>query len=170
MMTFGGLIAAYVVIADERRRRMAAVRTARSRFGSARVIIVCSSVTYHFAKIDHRPRISRGSEKMADRHDRSRCGHSFRRRYSLARAVRRGFYMAGNPYVGFLLHSDGRSRCPRHRRHYRARFDPSPVLERHAVRTRARYARKDLAQVVGWYWHFMGVLWLVLFILLGFWR
>ena len=30
--------------------------------------------------------------------------------------------------------------------------------------------RKTLAQVVGWYWHFMGVLWLALFILLGFWK
>ena len=30
--------------------------------------------------------------------------------------------------------------------------------------------RITLAGVVGWYWHFMGILWIVLFILLGFWK
>ncbi len=30
--------------------------------------------------------------------------------------------------------------------------------------------RRTIAQVVGWYWHFMGVLWLALFVLLGFWK
>ena len=30
--------------------------------------------------------------------------------------------------------------------------------------------RIGLAQVVGWYWHFMGLLWIVLFVLLGFWK
>ncbi len=30
--------------------------------------------------------------------------------------------------------------------------------------------RKTLAQVVGWYWHFMGGLWLILLFLLSFWK
>jgi cytochrome c oxidase subunit 3 len=29
---------------------------------------------------------------------------------------------------------------------------------------------KDISSAVGWYWHFMGGLWLVLFLLLGFWK
>ena len=28
--------------------------------------------------------------------------------------------------------------------------------------------RQSLGQVVGWYWHFMGGVWIVLFMLLGF--
>jgi heme/copper-type cytochrome/quinol oxidase subunit 3 len=35
---------------------------------------------------------------------------------------------------------------------------------------RDRLKRRKLARVVGWYWHFMGAIWLVLFVLLGFWR
>jgi cytochrome c oxidase subunit III len=30
--------------------------------------------------------------------------------------------------------------------------------------------RRDIAGAVGWYWHFMGGLWLVLLLLLGFWK
>jgi cytochrome c oxidase subunit III len=30
--------------------------------------------------------------------------------------------------------------------------------------------RKTTSKVVGWYWHFMGGLWIVLFLLLGFWK
>jgi len=30
--------------------------------------------------------------------------------------------------------------------------------------------RRDLASSVGWYWHFMGFLWVVLFAALGFWK
>jgi len=30
--------------------------------------------------------------------------------------------------------------------------------------------RRNLARSVGWYWHFMGALWIVLFVLLGFWK
>jgi cytochrome c oxidase subunit 3 len=30
--------------------------------------------------------------------------------------------------------------------------------------------RRNLARSVGWYWHFMGLLWIVLFLLLGFWK
>ena len=30
--------------------------------------------------------------------------------------------------------------------------------------------RKNLANVVGWYWHFMDALWIVILMLLGFWK
>ena len=30
--------------------------------------------------------------------------------------------------------------------------------------------RRNLSVAVGWYWHFLGILWIVLFILLGFWK
>jgi cytochrome c oxidase subunit 3 len=30
--------------------------------------------------------------------------------------------------------------------------------------------RKTISNAVGWYWHFMGTLWIVLFLLLGFWK
>ena len=30
--------------------------------------------------------------------------------------------------------------------------------------------RRNLGRAVGWYWHFMGGLWIVLFVLLGFWK
>jgi cytochrome c oxidase subunit 3 len=30
--------------------------------------------------------------------------------------------------------------------------------------------RQTISKVVGWYWHFMGGLWIVLFLLLGLWK
>jgi cytochrome c oxidase subunit 3 len=30
--------------------------------------------------------------------------------------------------------------------------------------------RVSMAQVIGWYWHVVGGLWIVLFVLLGFWK
>jgi cytochrome c oxidase subunit 3 len=30
--------------------------------------------------------------------------------------------------------------------------------------------RKTVSNVVGWYWHFMGALWIILFLLLGYWK
>ena len=30
--------------------------------------------------------------------------------------------------------------------------------------------RRSIAEVVGWYWHFMDGVWIALFLLLGFWR
>ena len=81
----------------------------------------------------------------------------------------RGFYVQSNPYAGFFyiltavhaVHVLGgitalgsvllRSWYPT--------SDPSAIAKRITI-----------AQVVGWYWHFMGGLWVVLFILLGFWK
>jgi cytochrome c oxidase subunit 3 len=30
--------------------------------------------------------------------------------------------------------------------------------------------RREISNAVGWYWHFMGALWLVLLLMLGFWK
>ena len=30
--------------------------------------------------------------------------------------------------------------------------------------------RKELAQTIGWYWHFVDGVWVVIFVMLGFWK
>lgn len=83
--------------------------------------------------------------------------------------VRRGVYLESNPYAGFFyiltvlhaLHVLGgisalgavvlKSR--------------TPLLADEVINK-----RNNLARIVGWYWHFMGGLWLVLFFLLGFFK
>jgi cytochrome c oxidase subunit III len=83
--------------------------------------------------------------------------------------VRRGVYVSSNPYAGFFyimtvvhaVHVIGGIIILGFivLRTWNA-TDSIIELER----------RKSLSKSVGWYWHFMGGLWLVLFILLGFYK
>jgi len=81
----------------------------------------------------------------------------------------RGLYMQGNPYVGFFY-----LLTAVHAVHVLGGITAlSAILLRSWYPTSNEVAirrRIGLAQVVGWYWHFMGLLWIVLFVLLGFWK
>jgi cytochrome c oxidase subunit 3 len=81
----------------------------------------------------------------------------------------RGLYMQGNPYAGFFY-----ILTAVHAVHVLGGITAlGAILLRswNPTERRAEIARRQtLAQVVGWYWHFMGFLWLVLFVLLGFWK
>lgn len=168
LMTFGGLIAAYVVIHTNNVAEWKPFALPIQVWVST-VIIFLSSFTYNLAKTA----IERNNHKQAKSWliVTTVLGAAFLSSQILAwiELTHRGFYMHGNPYAGFFyvltavhaVHVLGgitalgsimlRSWLPT--------VDAASIAKRTA-----------LAQVVGWYWHFMGALWLVLFVLLGFWK
>ncbi|MEJ7846819.1 MAG: heme-copper oxidase subunit III [Pyrinomonadaceae bacterium] len=168
MMTFGGLIAAYVVVSTNKAAEWNPFDLPIEVWISTFLILV-SSFAYHTAKkaID------------GDAHDKAQkwliattvFGAAFISSQLLAwlALVNRGLYMHGNPYAGFFyiltavhaLHVLG------------GIMALGSILLRNwheTANTVEREYRRNLARAVGWYWHFMGALWIVLFILLGFWK
>lgn len=167
LMTFGGLIGAYVVIATNNvlEWRPFALPTA---VWVSTILIVISSITYHFAK---------------SAVDASRQGDA--RKWFIATTVlgamfissqliawfalsNSGILVYGNPYAGFFYILTGV-----HAIHVLGGIVAlGAVLLRSwndALAAKEHEYRRNLARSVGWYWHFMGILWLVLFVLLGFW-
>lgn len=168
LMTFGGLIAAYVVIATNGGAEWRPFDLPKPVWVST-FLILLSSVTYHIAKL------------AIDRDDQSKAknfllvttvlGAAFISSQILAwfALVQRGLYMSGNPYAGFFY-----ILTAVHAVHVLGGIIALGVIvlktwsetESDALLKR----RRELAQTVGWYWHFIGALWVVLFVLLGFWR
>jgi hypothetical protein len=83
--------------------------------------------------------------------------------------VNRGYYMSGNPYAGFFyiitaIHAvhvlGGVIALGAIMMRTAAQTEHGPELE----------YRRNLSRAVGWYWHFIGILWIVLFVMLGFWK
>ena len=167
-MTFGGLIAAYVVIATNRVVEWQPFDLPRVVFLST-FLIIASSITYYF------------SERSTIKND-----HASAQRWLMATTTlgvafimsqtvvwldlnSRGFYMRGNPYGGFFY-----ILTAIHAVHVLGGITALGSL---LYRTRRPAAgeveladRITLTHSTGWYWHFMGMLWIVLFILLGFWK
>lgn len=168
LMTFGGLIAAYVVIFTNNVAEWQPFDLPVQVWIST-VLIIVSSVTYHLAKTA----IDREDQPGAKRWliVTTVLGASFISSQILAWiALRaRGLYMGGNPYAGFFY-----ILTAVHAVHVLGGVSAlGAVLLRSWVPTENPFAlakRRTLGQVVGWYWHFMGALWVVLFILLGFWK
>ncbi len=168
LMTFGGLIAAYVVIATNNVAEWQPFSLPVQVWISTAIIMI-SSVTYFLAeravaKNDH----ARGKKYLIAT---TVLGGVFiaSQLLSWLELTRRGLYMQGNPYVGFFY-----LLTAVHAVHVIGGITAlSSILLRSWFPTSSELAvrrRIVLAQVVGWYWHFMGFLWLVLFILLGFWK
>jgi cytochrome c oxidase subunit 3 len=167
-MTFGGLIGAYVVIATNGVAEWRPFDLPIQIWIST-ALILGSSATYHFAKRAFDLERQESAKKWLL--ITTILGASFISSQIVAwlELVQMGVYLRGNPYAGFFyiltavhaLHVTGgiialgsvvlRSWNP-------TSFEPE-------IRR-----RQILAQVVGWYWHFMDALWIVLFTLLGFWR
>lgn len=168
LMTFGGLIGAYVVIATNGAVEWAPFNLPIQVWIST-FIILASSVTYELFR-----RSVEGQNL-----DRSR-------KYLVATAVlgaifiasqligwielvNRGLYMRGNPYAGFFYILTGA-----HAIHVIGGMVAlGAVLRRTwypAVNETETVYRTNVAKAVGWYWHLMGGLWIVLFLLLGFWK
>lgn len=167
-MTFGGLIGAYVVVSTNNVAEWRPFDLPVQVWVST-AIIIASSLVYHFAQ--------RAVE--ANDHDRSRrfliattvLGAAFISSQVLAwlALVGRGLYMSGNPYAGFFYILTG----------IHAAHVLGGIVALGAILLRtwneSEYGpeltyRRNLARAVGWYWHFMGGLWIVLFVLLGFWK
>ena len=83
--------------------------------------------------------------------------------------VNRGLYMQSNPYVTFFYFL-----TVLHAAHVLGGIIAlGYVVLQNWHQTEAEKdleRRRDVSAAVGWYWHFMGGLWLVLLFLLGFWK
>jgi cytochrome c oxidase subunit 3 len=168
LMTFGGLLAAYVVISTNKVQEWRPFDLPFQVWIST-LIIIASSFTYYIGE----------RATVANIHSRSKqwflvtaaLGGIFIASQILAwfELSRRGFYLQGNPYAGFFY-----ILTAVHAAHVLGGITAlGSVLIRSwnpATNALTVERRKTLAQVVGWYWHFMGILWIVLFIFLGFWK
>jgi cytochrome c oxidase subunit 3 len=168
MMTFGALIVAYVVLKTNGGAEWKPFALPIQVWIST-VIILCSSAAYHFAKMDLDREYHQGAKKWLI--VTAALGGTFISSQIIVwlELVQRGFYVSKNPYVGFFYILTA----------VHAAHVIGGIVALGAILLRAwndtqfepeLQRRKDLAQAVGWYWHFMGFLWIVLFILLGFWR
>ncbi len=170
IMTFGGLIGAYVFLATNKAAEWNPLERLPTQVWISTFIILASSLTYHFGK----------SYLFKEKHEQKA------RKWFLITAglgglfissqlivwmglVNRGLYMRGNPYVGFfyiltavhVIHVLG------------GIIALGYILLRSWNRTRSTREvekRKNDATAIGWYWHTMDGLWLVLLFLLGFFK
>lgn len=168
LMTFGGLMAAYVVIATNNVAEWQPFALPIQVWIST-VIILVSSITYHLGKLS----VDRNDQQTAKKWliVTTVLGAAFisSQLLSWMALVNRGLYMASNPYAGFFYIMTA----------VHAVHVLGGIAALGAILLRVWYPtensdkiarRTTLAQVVGWYWHFMGGLWIVLFMLLGFWK
>ena len=167
-MTFAGLLGAYIMLATNRAAEWKPFDLPVQIWVSTGLILL-SSVTYGIGK------------RAVDRNDPNGA-----RKWLLAttvlggafvssqlvlwiQLVNRGFYMSGNPYAGFfyiltaahLVHVAGGMVA--------LGSILLKVLHPPATQTEIQ-RRRDLTRSVGFYRHFMGFLWVVLFAALGFWK
>ena len=168
MMTFGGLMAAYVVIATNKvaewRPFELPVQVWISTF-----LILASSASYHLGKSSVDRNYQPGAKKWFV--VTTVLGAAFISSQILAWMALSvgGLYVAGNPYAGFFYILTGV-----HAVHVLGGIIAlgSILLGswHNSKNAAALIRRRTLAQVVGWYWHCIGALWLVIFVLLGFWK
>lgn len=168
LMTFGGLFAAFIVLATNSAFEWQPFELPYPIYLSTGLIIV-SSIVYEFGK----------SELFAGRQISAK-------KYFVATAalgaifissqimvwlllVRRGVYFKGNPFAGFFY-----ILTITHVVHVVAGIIAlGSVTLRTWIPTAndtVLASRMHLVTAVGWYWHLMGVLWLLIFGLLGYWR
>ena len=168
LMTFGGLIAAYIVIETNKVQEWQPFDLPVTLWVSS-FLLLLSSIAYSISEratvVNDHPKAktwlvigtSLGGVFLASQI------------LSWIELTQRNLYMQGNPYVGFFyiltavhaVHVIG------------GIIALSTILLKSwfPSRNANELARRiSFAQVVGWYWHFMGVLWIVLFVLLGFWK
>ncbi len=168
MMTFGGLMAAYIVIATNNVAEWRPFDLPIQVWISTALILI-SSLVYHFGKIA----VDRNDQPSAKKWfvATTVLGAAFISSQLLAWIAlsSRGLYMRGNPYAGFFY-----ILTAVHAVHVLGGIAALGSILLRSLKPTERpdeiAKRRTMAQVVGWYWHFMGVLWLVLFILLGFWK
>lgn len=168
MMTFGGLMGAYVVVATNGESEWQPFNLPPQLWLST-LILACSSVCLQIAKnaIDREEHRTAKKWLIAT----TALGAAFisSQLISWLALVNRGLYMRGNPYAGFFY-----ILTVAHAAHVLG-----GIVALGAIQIRAWHPstddaelkyRKDLARSVGYYWHFLGLLWLALLGLLGFWK
>ncbi len=168
LMTFGGLIGAYIVISTKGEMEWKPFDLPIQVWVST-VLIFASSLTYQISKnaLSAENQIKAKNWLLAT----TVLGGMFISSQILAwfDLVQRGVYMASNPYAGFFY-----ILTAVHALHV---FGGIIVLGYILLRTWNQTfsrdeleKRKSISNAVGLYWHFMDGLWIVLFVLLGFWK
>ncbi len=168
LMTFGGLIGAYIVISTKGEMEWKPFDLPIQVWVST-VLIFASSLTYQISKnaLSAENQIKAKNWLLAT----TVLGGMFISSQILAwfDLVSRGVYMASNPYAGFFY-----ILTTVHALHV---FGGILVLGYILLRTwNQTFSREELdkrqaiSNSVGLYWHFMDGLWIVLFVLLGFWK
>lgn len=168
LMTFGGLMSAYVVIATNGVLEWQPFALPIQIWISTFLILV-SSFTYHIAKKaidnDNQPK-SKTYLLITTVLGATFVSSQLLSWFALYQA---GIYVQSNPYAGFFY-----ILTAVHAAHVLGGIIAlgSIVLKTlRGIKTDEDYLKqKTTAQVVGWYWHFMGGLWIVLFVLLGFYK
>ncbi len=168
LMTFGGLIGAYIVLATNGALEWRPFDLPYQVWIST-AIILASSITYHISKnllLDNKQEKSKKWLLIT-----TVLGAAFISSQILAWFLlyRRGVYWSGNPYAGFFYILTA----------VHAVHVLGGVCALGAIIIRTWFKtfsedeleyRQNLANVVGWYWHFMDALWIVILMLLGFWK
>lgn len=168
VMTFAGLIGAYVFIAINKSQEWKPFDLPFAIFVST-ALILASSATYELARIainhEHQAAFRRWLAAT------TALGGMFigSQLFSWVSLVNRGVYLSSNPYAGFYyvltalhaLHLIGGIAVLGYLL-LRA-WNPTRDTER-------LFKRQTAASVAGLYWHSMDGLWLVLFALLAFWK
>ena len=168
LMTFGGLISAYIVIATNKELEWKPFDLPAQVWIST-VLILLSSLTFQFS--NHAIKSARQIIAKKWLLTTTVLGAMFISSQILSwfGLVRQGIYMASNPYAGFFyvltavhaLHILGGVLVLGYilLRTWNITFSDDELIKRQSV-----------SKAVGLYWHFMDGLWIVLFILLGFWK
>ena len=168
LMTFGGLISAYVVISTNGVMEWQPFALPIQVWVST-VLILASSITYTIAQ----------RALNADNQEKAKTwflattvfGGMFIASQLLAwfELIRRGVYVQSNPYAGFFY-----ILTAVHAVHVIGGIIALGyiVLKTWEKTSSAQELtkRQQLSNSIAWYWHFMDGLWIVLLILLGFWK
>ena len=168
LMTFGGLIAAYIVISTNGVIEWQPFNLPIQVYISTALILI-GSITYTIA------------QKAISINDNQKSknwliattvlGAMFISSQILAwfALVSRGYYLQSNPYAGFFY-----IMTALHAAHVLGGiialgYVVLRVWNKNELESELE-KRREISASVGWYWHFMGGLWLVLLALLGFWK
>lgn len=168
LMTFGGLIAAYVVVSSNGVLEWKPFAMPLQVWIST-AIILASSFAYHVANSAIKQEKQEKAKKWL------LITTVFGGIFIASQLVlwfalyRRGYYMQQNPYVGFFY-----ILTAVHAAHVLGGICAlGTIVLRSWIPTKSPEElekRQNLSNVVGWYWHTMDGLWLILVALLGFWK
>ena len=168
MMTFGGLMSAYIVVSTNGVLEWKPFDLPKAVLVST-FLILASSVTYKMSQ----DALSADNQTKAKKWllTTTVLGGMFIASQLLAwlQLVQRGVYMESNPYAGFFyiltavhaLHVIGGIVALGY---ILLRTWQPTVLDEELVK------RRQVSTSIGWYWHFLDGLWIVLVLMLGFWK
>ena len=168
MMTFGALIGTYIVLATNRALEWKPFNLPFQVWVSTALIIV-SSIDYELAKNS----LFKDNQKKAQKWFliTAVVGMIFIASQFLVwlNLANQGYYASGNSYAGLFYILTA----------VHAVHVIGGIISLGWIVLKTQIATSDevelvkrqwFARIVGWYWHFMGVLWLILLLLLGFYK